>query len=250
MTFTSLVADMQSYLERGTPLDVQVANQIPRLINLAERAIATAIKVQGFLTIVTSKLTVGTSVYPKPNGWRQTVSMNYGTIDLRHRYLLTEQTVPTPILTERWQRIRVQPNRDPTKNQNFRLPLLARSYEYCRSYWPDSAWVDYELKKQPKFYADYDFNHWLIVPTPAINYPWEIVYYTQPPLLGQENQTNWLTDFAPNLLLYRALLEATPYLKNDERIPVWQQLYQEQLGTTNQQDLQRVADRTAVRNQA
>jgi hypothetical protein len=220
MTFTSLVADMQSYLERGTPLDVQVANQIPRLINLAERAIATAMKVQGFITPVTSELTAGTSVYAKPNGWRQTVSMLYGVSD------------------------------DPTINQNERRPMFARSYEYCRAYWPDSAVMDLTLIKQPQFYSDYDFNHWLIVPTPAINYPWEIIYYTQPALLDQNNQTNWLTDYAPNLLLYRSLLEATPYLKNDERIPVWQQLYTEQLQSIDQQDLQRVADRQSVRNKA
>jgi len=221
MTFTSLTQDMQSYLERGTPLDTQVANQIPRLINLAERAIATALKVQGFLTPVISTLVAGTSVYQKPNGWRQTVSMNYGVTSVA----------------------------DPLQ-QNYRLPILPRSYEYCRSYWPDSAVQDANLIKVPKFYADYDYNHWLIVPTPAINYPWEVNYYTQPPLLDNSNQTNWLTDFAPNLLLYRALLEATPYLKNDERIPTWEKLYQEQLATIDQQDLQKVADREAVRNKA
>jgi hypothetical protein len=216
MTFTSLVADMQSYLERGTPLDVQVANQIPRLINIAERAIATMLKVQGFITPVVSDMIAGRSVYPKPNGWRQTVSMNYGT----------------------------------GVNQNERRPLFARSYEYCRSYWPDSSVMDMTLVKPPRFYSDFDFNHWLIVPTPAINYPWEIIYYTQPALLDQENQTNWLTDYAPNLLLYRSLLEATPYLKNDERIPIWQQLFTEQLQSIDQQDLQKTADRMAVRNKA
>lgn len=221
MTFSSLTADMQSYLERGTPLDTQVANQIPRLINLAERAIATALKIQGFITPVISGLVAGTSVYAKPNGWRSTVSMNYGTASV------------------------ADPN-----NQNYRVALRPRSYEYCRRYWPDSSITDANLVNIPKFYADYDFNHWLIVPTPAINYPWEVNYYGQPPLLDNTNQTNWLTDYAPNMLLYRALLEATPYLKNDERIATWEKLYQEQLQTVDMQDLQKIADRDAVRAKA
>lgn len=216
MTFNSLTADLQSYLERGTTLDTTVANQIPRLINLAERAIATALKIQGFLTPTISTLIAGVSVYAKPNGWRQTVSMNYGT----------------------------------GADQNVRVTLFPRSYEYCRMYWPDSSVTDGSLINVPKFYADYDFNNWLIVPTPAINYPWEINYYEQPPLLDAGNQTNWLTDFAPNLLLYRALLEATPFLKNDERIQVWEKMYQEQMAGIDMQDLQKIADRAAVRSKA
>ena len=216
MTYTSLFADLQNYLERGTPSDTIVINQIPRLINLAERAIANKLKIQGFLTPVISTIVAGTSVYAKPNGWRSTVSMNYGA----------------------------------GTDQNFRTPLLPRSYEYCRAYWPDSDVIDANLVNVPKFYADYEYNHWLIVPTPAINYPWEVNYYQQPPLLDNSNQTNWLTDFAPNLLLYRALLEATPFLKNDERLQTWQAMYQEQLDSIDMQDMQKIADREAVRSKA
>jgi len=245
MTFDSLTADMQTYLERGTSLDVQVANQIPRLINLAERAIATAFKIQGFQMPVNAILVKGKSVYRKPNGWRQTVSMNYGVSEPTVQNLVTEGG--TTIRTEGGDPIQV---RVTSPVQNRRRSLYARSYEYCRHYWPDSSIMDDTLELQPKFYADYDYNHWLIVPTPAIGYPWEINYYGQPPLLDDGNQTNWLTDFAPNLLLYRALLEATPYLKNDERIPVWQQLYQEQLQGINKQDVEKLVDRQTLRDKA
>lgn len=221
MTFNSLVTSLQNYLERGTPSDTVVAYQIPYLINLAERAIANKLKIQGFLTPVVSQLVAGTSVYSKPNGWRQTVSMNYGVVSA------------------------ADPN-----NQNQRIQLLPRGYEYCRAYWPDASISDATLVLQPKFYADYDYNHWLIVPTPAINYPWEVNFYQQPPLLDASNQTNWLTNFAPNLLLYRALLEAIPFLKNDERIQTWQTLYQEQLDSLDLQDLKKIADRDAVRSAA
>lgn len=220
MTYTSLQNDMRAYLERGSAKDSVVFAQIPSLITLAEKAIATAIKVQGFLVPVTSNLVAGVSVYAKPDRWRETVSMFYG-------------TASNPAL--------------PLQKNRYNN-LFARSYDYCRMYWPDPSIVD--AANPPQFYADYDYQHWLICPTPVIAAPWQINYYQLPPLLGDTNESNWLTEYVPNMLLYRALLEATPFLKNDERIPVWQQLYQEQLATVNAQDLQKVADRESVRSTA
>jgi hypothetical protein len=208
MTFTSLQEDMRRYLERGAVADTEVYEQLPSLINLAERAIATELKFQGFINVVTTTLVQGTSVYEKPDRWRQTVSMNFGT----------------------------------GATNDSRTPLYPRSYEYLRAYWPDST-----VEEQPEFYADYDYQHWLVAPTPDDNYPIEIVYYQQPPLLDSSNQTNWLTDYAPNALLYRSLLEATPFLKNDERIPVWEGMYAKQMQAINTQDLQKIVDRAATR---
>jgi hypothetical protein len=81
MTFTTLKQDVQRYLERGNTLasDPIVFEQIPRLINLAERRIARELKVEGFINVVTGTLAVGQSVYPKPDRWRDTVSVNIGT---------------------------------------------------------------------------------------------------------------------------------------------------------------------------
>jgi hypothetical protein len=210
MTFTSLQEDLRRYLERGYTTDTQVFEQLPRLITLAERSIARALKIQGFVVPVTSTLSAGVSVYAKPNRWRDTVSMNFGT----------------------------------GEDQNDRKVILPRSYEYCRNYWPNS-----DLRDLPLFYSDYDYQHWLIVPTPVIDYPWEVMYYQQPPLLDDVTQTNWLTEYAPNALLYRALVEATPFLKNDERIAVWQNLYQAEMQALQAEDLQKVVDRAAVRNE-
>ena len=49
--------------------------------------------------------------------------------------------------------------------------------------------------------------------------------------------------------LYRTLLECTPFLKNDERIPVWQNMYEEQIAGLNGQDIQRIIDRAGVRKE-
>ena len=213
MTFTSLQNDVRSYLERGASAvtDPIVYAQIPNLITLAERRISRDLKIQGFQTVVVTNLQAGVAVLPKPDRWRETISMNIGT----------------------------------GLNNNTRAQVFTRDYEYCRSYWPDETEVD-----QPLFYADYNYSNWLLVPTPDQDYPIEILYYELPALLDENNQTNWLTEFAPNLLLYATLLEATPFLKNDERIPVWQGMYAQAAQALQNEDMQKVLDRGAVRNEA
>jgi hypothetical protein len=124
-------------------------------------------------------------------------------------------------------------------------PIFARAYEYCRNYWPDEAQTG-----APQFYADYDYNHWLITPTPNANSTLEVMYYEQPRFLGEDFQTNWLTEYAPDLLLYASLLEATPFLKNDQRIGTWQQLYDRAAQALNGEDLKKIMDRSAQRTEA
>ena len=124
-------------------------------------------------------------------------------------------------------------------------PIYARAYEYCRNYWPDEAET-----ATPQFYADYDYQHWLITPTPAAADTLEVLYYEQPALLGEDFQSNWLTEYAPDLLLYAALLEATPFLKSDERIQTWQALYDRAAQAISGEDLKRIMDRSANRSEA
>jgi hypothetical protein len=124
-------------------------------------------------------------------------------------------------------------------------PIFARAYEYCRNYWPDEAQTG-----APQFYADYDYNHWLITPTPNANSTLEVMYYEQPRFLGEDFQTNWLTEYAPDLLLYATLLEATPFLKKDERIATWQQMYDRAAQALNGEDLKKIMDRSAQRSEA
>jgi hypothetical protein len=213
MTFASLQNDVRSYLERGASAvtDPLVYAQIPSLINFAERRISRDLKIQGFQTVVVTNLQAGVAVLPKPDRWRETISMNIGT----------------------------------GTNNNKRVQLFSRVYEYIRSYWPNDTQV-----AEPVFYADYNYTNWIIAPTPDAAYPIEILYYELPVLLDENTQTNWLTQYAPNLLLYATLLEATPFLKNDERIPVWQAMYASAAQALQGEDLSKILDRGAVRNEA
>jgi hypothetical protein len=124
-------------------------------------------------------------------------------------------------------------------------PIFARSYEYLRNYWPDESDTG-----TPQFYADYDYQHWLITPTPATAQTLEVLYYEQPRFLDEEFQTNWLTEYAPDLLLYATLLEAAPFLKKDERIQTWQAMYDRAAQALSGEDLKRIMDRTANRSEA
>ena len=124
-------------------------------------------------------------------------------------------------------------------------PIQTRSYEYLRNYWPDEAQT-----ASPQFYADYDYANWLIAPTPNATSTLEVLYYEQPALLGPTLQSNWLTEYAPELILYASLLEATPFLKNDERVQLWQGLYDRCAQAFNGQDLGRILDRAAQRSEA
>tara|TARA_R110000868_G_scaffold24674_2_gene97049 strand:- start:13465 stop:14100 length:636 start_codon:yes stop_codon:yes gene_type:complete len=122
-----------------------------------------------------------------------------------------------------------------------REPVLLRKYEYLRNYSPDPAETGV-----PKYYADYDYTNWLVAPTPALAYNFEVLYYERVQPLDSSNQTNWFTIYAPQALLYGSLLQAMPFLKNDERIPMWQAQYEAIMTTLAEEDKLRVADRQAI----
>ena len=98
----------------------------------------------------------------------------------------------------------------------------------------------------PRYYCDYDYTHWLVAPTPALAYDFEVLYYERAQPLDSSNQTNWFTTYAPQALLYGSLLQAMPFLKNDERTGMWQQQYDLIMQTLANEDKLRVADRQAV----
>lgn len=212
MTYNSLLNDMRAYLERGATLatDPTVYEQLPSLINLAERRLARELKIQGTVTVMTGTFTAGTSVYAKPNRWRETVSMNCST----------------------------------TAGGNTRREIFPRSYEYCRSYWPNDTQTG-----TPRFYADYDYSNWLIIPTPSADLSFEVLFYEQPAYLDDTNQTNWWTEYAPNALLYAALLEAAPFLKNTEAIQTWEGFYNRAIASLNGEDMRQIVDRGIIRRE-
>lgn len=122
-----------------------------------------------------------------------------------------------------------------------RRPVLLRKYEYLREFWPDPTETEV-----PEYYCDYNYDHWLVAPTPDDDYAYEVLYYERIQPLDESNQTNWFTQYAPQALLYGSLLQAMPFLKNDERIGMWQQQYLAVMEVLKTEDVARIGDRQAV----
>jgi hypothetical protein len=120
-------------------------------------------------------------------------------------------------------------------------PLLVRKLEYLNTYAQDVS-----ATGVPLFYADYDFDHWFVAPTPNQAYPFEALCYTRLEPLSSSNQTNWLTQNAPNAMLFGTLKQTAPFLKNDARLAVWKSMFDEALAALKTEDTLRVADRSAI----
>lgn len=77
-----------------------------------------------------------------------------------------------------------------------------------------------DVSGQPQYFSIVGADMEL-APTPNENYTLEMLYRKNIPALSDSNTTNWLLAMAPDAYLYASLLEATPYMVEDERIPVW-----------------------------
>jgi len=68
-----------------------------------------------------------------------------------------------------------------------------------------------------------------LAPIPDSDYTVEMAFYEKFTPLGDGTSgtvtSNWLTTNAPDVLLYGSLLEAEPFIKNDERIRLWLTAY-------------------------
>ena len=120
-------------------------------------------------------------------------------------------------------------------------PLLVRKLEYLNNYAQDVT-----ATGVPLYYADYDYDHWFVAPTPNQAYAFEALCYTRLEPLSSSHQTNWLTINAPNAMLFGTLKQTAPFLKNDARLAVWKSMFDEALVALKTEDTLRVADRSAI----
>jgi len=68
-----------------------------------------------------------------------------------------------------------------------------------------------------------------LAPAPDQTYTLTLNYYADLESLSDSQTTNWVMTSHPDVYLYGALAEAEPYLKNDERIGVWREQFQQGL---------------------
>lgn len=72
-----------------------------------------------------------------------------------------------------------------------------------------------------------------LVPAPGDDIDIEMVYYGKIPSLSDEETTNWLLTKAPDAYLYGALAHASPFILDDQRMPMFIQLYSARIEALN-----------------
>jgi len=112
---------------------------------------------------------------------------------------------------------------DSSSNYSF---LLLKQVSFIRDFTPNASTTGL-----PKYYAEFDDNTFIVAPTPDSAYEVELHYYYRPASLTTTtgSETTWLSENAPNAMLYGSLVEACTYLKNYEAIPAYESKFQEAL---------------------
>lgn len=114
----------------------------------------------------------------------------------------------------------------PQDYQSMRTVCLSSVTEKPRlQYLSDDQIKDYrsnigDTTAAPRYFSVFG-TELELVPRPDSNYVLEIIYRSRLTGLSPTNPSNWLLIMAPDAYLYGALLEASAYMKNDARIPVW-----------------------------
>ena len=76
----------------------------------------------------------------------------------------------------------------------------------------------------------------LFGPTPDAAYDISMLYYKTFDALSDAAPTNWVITNAPDVYLYGTLLEAEPFLMNDQRVQLWATALTQSINTLQEQD--------------
>jgi hypothetical protein len=196
MTYDSLVADVQNYMERDDP---QFVAQIPSLIYLAEQSLAAEIKTLQQLTVVEVTVLAGQFILQKPALWKKTISVK-------------------------------------ANGQ----PIVKRTQDYLAQFTAESSTGTIQ------YYAEYDYDNFMLSPTPSANTTIELTYYGLVQPLNTDNQQNLITREIPQALLFGTLLQAQGYLKAIDKLAVWKQYYTDAISAIKNEDKLRSIDRNTV----
>lgn len=69
----------------------------------------------------------------------------------------------------------------------------------------------------------------LYAPEPDGTYTTKLVYWRKVDALSASNTSNWLLADHADIYVYATLAEAAPYLKDDNRVPLWENILQQRL---------------------
>lgn len=118
-----------------------------------------------------------------------------GTMTSGNKFL----SAPSDILTHRYMMI---------TNSGEQIFLDFRDTSFMKEYWADGSETGV-----PKYYSVWDQNTFYVAPTPNSNYSVELGYIYRPAQLSSTNPTTWISNNAPEALLYACLIQAYSYTK-------------------------------------
>jgi len=152
---------------------------------------------------------------------RRTVDLNY-----YRRYDTATLTVNNPFLPlpGDWEATRYLQLIDANDNRTF---LIQKDISFINEFAPDRT---SSAAGTPKYYAMYDQDTHMLAPTPNAALTVELAYTYKPPVLSSTTTSNWMSQNAPNVLLYGCVLEALGYLKGPaDMIQYYDKMYNKSL---------------------
>jgi len=112
-------------------------------------------------------------------------------------------------------------------NSSSKEFLLQKDVNFIQEYNPNASTTGV-----PKYYAFFDIDNFIVSPTPNANFAVELHYYYRPTSLtaGADSGTTWLSENAPNAMLYGSLVEAYTYMKGEQdMLTMYEKQFQEAL---------------------
>ena len=119
--------------------------------------------------------------------------------------------------------------------RNFQLntsPITTLSYVTPEIY--DRLWGG-SSGGVPKFYTIVA-DEISLGPIPGSVMTMEMLFYRRFDNLSASTTTNWLLTYAPDIYLYASMLEAEPFIMNDERVPLWATALDRAISDMQEQD--------------
>jgi hypothetical protein len=198
MNYTELTAAIKGYAENDFPTTVGAftsAAQIATFVEIAEQRIYNMVQLPAIRKNVTGNVTTGNKYLACPSDWLATFSL--AVINSNNEYLY----------------------------------LLNKDVNFIRESYPDT---DAAFYGEPKYYAQFDQNTFILGPTPDANYAVELHYFYYPASIVTAG-TSWLGDNFDSVLLYGALLEAAAFMKSDaDVVNFYKQRYDEAMAELKQ----------------
>lgn len=172
-------------------------SNLGNFIRAAEERIFKAVQLTEFKKNVTANMTSGNKFLPSPSDFLAPLSLQY------------------------------------TNSSGDSVFLDNKDVNFLQEFWPQGN----SSTGEPRYYAIYDNDNFLIAPTPDSAYAVELHFMYRPQSLdaGLDSGITWLSDNAPFAMLYGSLLEAYIFMKGEQDVlQQYQQRFQEALLTLKQ----------------